>query len=167
MAETRAQYIPRSYASLVDSCLERWQRALEESRSGLYTPQRLFSDVFYSWSEVVSCFALPWSMVGPFTPTPRFPSPTVFITLDPTKDEIFEAVPIPDPGPIEPEADYLVQPGTSTPTIRVQAFLSAERRFLILQIHNPKGLTPGEYQGRVIAKTDPTRLIAQIIARRP
>jgi hypothetical protein len=169
MAETHAQHIPGYHPSYLDTCLERWQRVLDESRSGLYTPQRLFSDVFRYWAEVVSFFALPWGMVGPYTLTPRFSSPTVFINLDPTQDEIVQVVPIPDPGPIEPVAESLVQPGTSTPRIPVKAFLSTDRRFLILQIQNLNALhpIPGEYQGHIAPKTDRTRLIAQIIAHRP
>src|SRR5438034_9530670 len=103
-------YIPGYQPSYLDACLERWQRMLDESRSGLYTPQRLFSDVFRYWAEVVSYFALPWGMGGPYTPAPRVSSPTVFLTLDPSNDELVQGVPIRDPGPTGPSAAPLRRP---------------------------------------------------------
>ena len=150
------------YGAIFEDCYDRWSAAAVESKNGVYSADRLVSDVTAHWVDVASAWLLPVNTVLKGLKA----VPQIQLTIAAAGGDVTGAIRLPDPGPVVLNGTRLVDPAAVEPPIpanKVFATMSRPHRILVVQIRNTGALTAGTtFHGRIDGTNGARRTIADV-----
>jgi hypothetical protein len=156
MANPNVDALQAELSTVLERCIDRWQKAIAAARVANYPYQQFAADVTEWWLDTAYAVAYPWSMLGLFTVKPAPAMPTVHFVVDAAKADQTKVIPVGYPPAVTQAVSAdLHKGGDAFPAANIAPQLS-QNGYLLVTLQNmgaigappPAGLYVGFVMGQ-------------------